>query len=67
MPQMVVNKEFEALIKDMDKQKDKSIKCGTQHSQTVRLSKNPISQQNILKKSRVINSFNSLNISIFTA
>jgi len=40
MPQMVVNKEFEALIKDMDKQKDKSIKCGTQHSQTVRLSKN---------------------------
>ena len=35
MPQIVVNKEFEALIKDMDKQKDKSIKCGTQHSQTV--------------------------------
>ena len=35
MPQILVNKEFEALIKDMDKQKDKSIKCGTQHSQTV--------------------------------
>jgi len=35
MPQIVVNKEFKALIKDMDKQKDKSIKCGTQHSQTV--------------------------------
>ena len=35
MPQILVNKEFEALIKDMDKQKDKSIKCGTQHSQPV--------------------------------
>jgi len=32
MPQLVVNKEFKALIKDMGKQKDKSIKCGTQHS-----------------------------------
>ena len=32
---MIVNKEFKALTKDMDKQKDKSIKCGTSHSSNV--------------------------------